>query len=93
MPRAATALDSLRHHLTCAIEQLAAGGTSWIIIAEGAAFVAENMAAETRDRDRAAALRKIVGTCRGAAASPADSALALLREVAGRVAVMGARGA
>jgi hypothetical protein len=88
MPRAAAALDSLRYHLTCAIEQIEAGGTSWIIIAEGAAFVAENMAAETRDGDRAAALRKIAGTCRGAAASSAVNALSLLREVQGRVAVM-----
>jgi hypothetical protein len=40
MPEAASALDSPRYHLTCAIQRLEAGGTSWIIIAEGAAFVA-----------------------------------------------------
>jgi hypothetical protein len=86
MHEAATSLISMRRHLEHAIDGCVRGWPDWVILTEATAFVAENLAAEAPDRERATALRRIGGMCRGAAASPAMNALPLLRDVVHRVA-------
>lgn len=66
---ATTALASLRHRLSLAVVTCATNEPCWIILAEGAAHVAAHHG-----------MARLAGVCRGAAASPPDAALPLLRD-------------